>query len=59
MLDYALEYEIVDKNYARTFDISSDILKEQESMRRAHIPFTEVEMEKLWNNVDAVNYRCV
>lgn len=56
MLGYALEYEIVDKNYARTFDISSDILKEQESMRRAHIPFTEVEMEKLWNNVDAVNY---
>ena len=27
MLDYALEYEIVDKNYARTFDISEDIIK--------------------------------
>ena len=24
MLDYALEYELVDRNYARTFDISTD-----------------------------------
>ena len=27
MLDYALEYEIVDKNYARTFEISDDIIQ--------------------------------
>ena len=30
MLDYALEYEIVDRNYARTFNTSSDVLKECE-----------------------------
>ena len=28
MLDYALEYELVDKNYARTFDLSNDIIKD-------------------------------
>ena len=29
MFDYALEYEIVDKNYARTFEVSKDIIKER------------------------------
>lgn len=56
MLDYALEYEIVDKNYARTFDISSDIVKEKEEAKRSHIPFTEEEMQVLWDNVDKVKY---
>lgn len=56
MLDYALEYEIVDKNYARTFDISEDIVKEKESATRSHIPFTEDEMKILWDNVDRVKY---
>lgn len=52
MFDYALEYEIVDKNYARAFDISSDILDEKEKIRRAHIPFTDKELDVLWNNRD-------
>ena len=56
MLDYALEYEIVDKNYARTFDVSSDIIKERESAKRGHIPFTEEEIQKLWDNVDKIAY---
>ena len=34
MLDYALEYELVDKNYARTFDLSNDIIKEKEAATR-------------------------
>lgn len=50
MLDYALEYEIVNKNYARTFDISSDIVKEQNESKRGHIIFTEEEMKTLWDN---------
>lgn len=56
MLDYALEYEIVDRNYARTFDISEDIVKEKESATRSHIPFTDDEMKILWENVDKVKY---
>lgn len=35
MLDYALEYEIVDKNYARTFEISDDIIKEKDENKKA------------------------
>lgn len=56
MLDYALEYEIVDKNYARTFDISNDIIKEKEAATRSHIIFTEDELKKLWVNVDKVKF---
>lgn len=50
MLDYALEYEIVDKNYARTFDVSSDITKEQAENKRGHIIFTENELATLWEH---------
>lgn len=56
MLDYALEYEIVDRNYARTFNVSDDIVKEKEDAKRGHIPMTESEMEILWNNVNIKQY---
>ncbi len=34
MFDYALEYEIVPMNYARTFEISGDIIVEIEKTRK-------------------------
>ncbi len=52
MLDYALEYEIVDKNYARTFEISGEIIKELDNSKRGHIIFTDDEIKKLWANVN-------
>lgn len=54
MLDYAVEYEIVDRNYARTFEISDDIIKESESVKRAHIPYTQEEIDILWGNLDRI-----
>lgn len=51
MLDYAVEYEIVDKNYARTFDISSDIIRESNTVKREHMSFTDDEIAKLWENI--------
>jgi integrase len=56
MFDYALEYEIVDRNYARTFELSADIVKEKEESTKGHIIFSESEMEILWNNVNKVKY---
>ena len=56
MLDYALEYEIVEKNYARTFEISDDIVKEKEEAKVPHIIFTEDEMKVLWENVGKVQF---
>lgn len=56
MLDYALEYEIVDRNYARTFHISEDVLKEKEEAKRGHIPFSDKELQILWDNLDTTPY---
>ena len=52
MLDYAVEYEIVDKNYARTFNVSSEILEGMEEAKRSHISFTDKEMKLLWENIN-------
>lgn len=56
MFDYALEYEIVDKNYARTFKLSKDVYIEQEQSKNGHIPFTESELEILWKHLDDIAY---
>ena len=56
MLDYAVEHEIVDRNYARVFDISDDITDAREEARRAHIAFTTTELTKLWDNLYKVNW---
>ena len=56
MLDFALEYELVDKNYARTFEVSGDIVKEYEEAKRGHIIFRDDEMQKLWDNVDRIKF---
>lgn len=56
MLDYALEYELVDKNYARTFDLSNDIIKEKEAATRGHINFNDSEMKTLWDNLGKIRF---
>ena len=45
MLDYALEYELVEKNFARDFHAEKYNGEEE-----AHIAFTDDEMDRLWNN---------
>ena len=56
MLDYAVEYELIDRNYARTFSVSDDVIKEQEDTKRGHIPFTDNEIQRLWDNLYAFPY---
>lgn len=56
LLDYALEFELVDRNYARTFNVSDEVIKEKEDAKRNHIPFNEKEMETLWANYESVKY---
>lgn len=56
MFDYANENDLVEKNYARTFNVSDKILKEVEEVKLGHISFTDKEMEILWKNVDKIPY---
>lgn len=54
MLDFALEREIVDRNYARAFKLSKDTVDEVKSVKKPHIPFTDQEINSLWNGLDKV-----
>lgn len=56
MLDYAVEYELTDKNYARMFELSKDTINELDRSKRSHIIFTEDELQTLWDNVDKVKH---
>lgn len=51
MLDYALEYELVDRNYSRTFNLTEETVKEIQSVKKQHIAFTDEEMDLLWANI--------
>jgi integrase len=56
MLDYALEYELVDRNYSRSFNLSDEVIKEIVTVKNGHIAFTDEEMKLLWDNVDSKRY---
>ena len=56
MLDYALEYEIVSMNYARTFEISDDVITDIQKNKKNHFPFSDEEMDILWKNVGVVKF---
>lgn len=56
MLDYALEYELVDRNYARTFHLSDEVIKEIITVKKKHLVFTDEEMKLLWDYVDDKRY---
>lgn len=52
MLDYAVEYELTDRNYSRTFGVGSEISEEIKVNHHGHISFTDEEMEKLIGNIN-------
>ena len=52
MLDYALEYELVDRNYSRTFKLTDETIKEIQTVKKEHIAFSDEEIGKLWNFID-------
>ena len=56
MLDYAVEFEMITANPARTFEISGDVIVEIEKNKKDHFPFNEEEMNILWANVDKVKF---
>lgn len=56
MLDYAVEYDIAERNYSRTFSLSEDVAIEIEKNRTEHIPFSDSEIIRLWDNMNKINY---
>lgn len=56
LFDYALEYELVDRNYARAFNIPDNVRKEANSNYKEHLSFTDEEMQLLWDNLGKIHY---
>lgn len=52
MLDYAVEYDIVDKNYARDYKLPKEITEKKTIAETPHISFTEDEIHLLWTKLD-------
>ena len=52
MLDYAVEYEIVERNYAKDVLLPKNDNKEMVSNRKSHIPYSDEEMQILWKNIN-------
>lgn len=51
MFDYAIEYEIVEKNPARSFRFGETL-----ETKRHHIDFTDDEMQTIWANINTTPY---
>lgn len=54
MLDYALEYELVDRNYSRTFKLTEETIKEIQTVKKEHIAFSDDEMQILWSSIGEI-----
>lgn len=51
LLDYAVEYEMVDRNYARAVSLGKKVADDLRTAQKEHIPFTDGEMAILWDNL--------
>lgn len=56
LFDYAVEYEITDKNYAREFTFTNQAARGARNSEGKHIAFTSDELEKLWNSLNEKRY---
>lgn len=56
MFDYAMEHDIVTKNYARLFSLDDEIVKQKKKDKKEKIPFTDEEIKTLWENVNSVPF---
>lgn len=55
MFDYALEYELIERNYSRSFTLSDDLVKEITTTKNGHIAFTDDEIKCLWDNLNIID----
>lgn len=57
LFDYALEYEYVDKNYARSFKLPKNIKEDIDESLEHHMTFTPEELQCLWNSKDSTEVK--
>ena len=52
MYSYAIEYELIDRNYAKEFSLPKSITEEANEKEAIHQSFCSEEIASLWNNKD-------
>lgn len=56
MLDYALEYDLVDRNIANNFSLAKKTLIDSRTTQNGHISYTGEEMNILWDSLYKIDY---
>lgn len=56
MFDFAYERELVDRNYARAFELDKNIKERKRREKRQNRIFDREEIQKLWDNIDKVRF---
>lgn len=56
MFDYAYAREMVDRNYARAFEIGKDVKEQRQMNKRVNYIFSKEEIQRLWDNVGKVKF---
>lgn len=52
LFDFAIRYELTDRNYAREYKLSDNLLRETRSIKEPHKAFSDEEISILWKNAD-------
>lgn len=56
MLDYAVEYELIDRNISRSLKVIDKDIAKTNKTKRPHLSFTDGEMSTLWTHVSDTPY---
>lgn len=56
MFDWAYARDVIDRNYARAFDVGKDIRAQQRRDKRKNVPFSQEEINILWENVGKIQF---
>lgn len=52
LFGYAIEYDVVQTNYAKDMLMPREVVKEAKEVEHEHIPYTDEEMQVFWDHVD-------
>ena len=52
LFDYAIRYELTDRNYAREYKLSDNLIREARVTKKSHRAFSDEEISILWDNTD-------
>lgn len=52
MYKYAIEYEIIDKNYATMFSLDKSVQQSIRKQKDSHVSFNKEELSLLWENIN-------